>query len=181
MKLLIIERPALSARRSGQDVRAVGGDLSLVELEAVARLTHGGYHVVLASHQPNVARGLIEMSAVNAEHRRLIRQIEEVGGRIDAVAVCPHAPDAGCSCRMPQPGMVLDLIKRFDSVATQTVMVAATGAAVTAGLAAGCSTLRLGVDDDDDGTAPVPMVADLTEVAARLLPRGGADGAVVGG
>jgi D-glycero-D-manno-heptose 1,7-bisphosphate phosphatase len=169
VKLVILERSALVAPRAVVDSRPPPvADVPAVALEAVARLTHGGYHVALASHQANVARGLLEMTTVNANHRRIARQVEEAGGRIDAVAVCPHAPDAGCRCRMPQPGMLLDLIERFDATAAATVMVAASDAAVAAGLAAGCLTWRMrahGVDAD----ATVPAVSDLNEVAMRLL------------
>ncbi len=169
MKLVILERSALVAPRPTADSRpAPVADVPVPALEAVARLTHGGYHVALASHQANVARGLLEMTTVNANHRRMARQVEEAGGRIDAVAVCPHAPDAGCRCRMPQPGMLLDLIERFDTTAAATRMVAVSDAAVAAGLAAGCITWRL-CADGNDSDAPVPTVSDLHEVATRLL------------
>ena len=28
------------------------------------------------------------------------------GARVDAIYTCLHAPDAGCSCRKPQPGLL---------------------------------------------------------------------------
>lgn len=181
MKLLIIERAALLARRPpGESRVAASTDLPLHTLEAVSRLTHAGHHVVLVSHEANVARGLLEMSTVNAAHRRLARQVEESGGRIDAVAVCAHAPDAGCSCRMPQPGMILDLLERFDAAASATVVIAATGAAVTAGLAAGCITWRLKGEDEDENSAPVPTVVDLDDAATRLASGGETAGTAAG-
>jgi D-glycero-D-manno-heptose 1,7-bisphosphate phosphatase len=30
---------------------------------------------------------------------------------IDHVVYCPHAPDAGCFCRKPQPGLLLQLVR----------------------------------------------------------------------
>ena len=36
------------------------------------------------------------------------------GGRIDAVFFCPHAQDAGCACRKPKPGMLLEIAARFN-------------------------------------------------------------------
>jgi D-glycero-D-manno-heptose 1,7-bisphosphate phosphatase len=45
-----------------------------------------------------------------------------LGGRIDAVFYCPHAQDAGCNCRKPRPGMLLEIAERF-SVALADVPV----------------------------------------------------------
>jgi D-glycero-D-manno-heptose 1,7-bisphosphate phosphatase len=37
-------------------------------LEAVARLNHAGWHVVVATNQSGIGRGMIDMAAVNAVH-----------------------------------------------------------------------------------------------------------------
>ena len=37
-------------------------------------------------------------------HARLV----DLLGPFDVIVWCPHNPDAGCSCRKPQPGLVLD-------------------------------------------------------------------------
>ena len=33
---------------------------------------------------------------------------------IDAVFFCPHAPDDGCACRKPRPGMLLEIAERYN-------------------------------------------------------------------
>ena len=74
-------------------------------LEAIARLNHGGWHVVVATNQPGLGRGLFDVVALNAIHAKMHRQVSAVGGRIDAVFYCPHAADEECACRKPAPGL----------------------------------------------------------------------------
>ena len=40
-------------------------------------------------------------------HRHLQDLLAHEGARLDAIYTCLHAPDAGCSCRKPQPGLLL--------------------------------------------------------------------------
>jgi D-glycero-D-manno-heptose 1,7-bisphosphate phosphatase len=82
-------------------------------LEAVARLNQDGWHVVLATNQPGIGRGLIDMTSLNAIHDRMNTELARLGGRIDAVFFCPHAPEDGCDCRKPQPGLILQIGDRF--------------------------------------------------------------------
>jgi D-glycero-D-manno-heptose 1,7-bisphosphate phosphatase len=42
------------------------------------------------------------------------KAVNQLGGRIDAVFFCPHAQDAGCACRKPLPGMLLEIAERFN-------------------------------------------------------------------
>ena len=82
-------------------------------LEAIARLTQAGYHVVVATNQSGVGRGLFEMSTLNAIHDKMHRAVGQAGGRIDAVFYCPHAQEAGCDCRKPRPGLLEEIGRRF--------------------------------------------------------------------
>ena len=83
-------------------------------LEAIANLTQAGWHVVVATNQSGLARGLFDMHALNAMHEKMHRLVGQAGGRIDAVLICPHGPDHGCDCRKPLPGMVLEIAERFN-------------------------------------------------------------------
>ncbi len=91
-------------------------------LEAVARLNHAGWHVVVATNQSGIGRGMIDMSAVNAVHARMHQLLQAQGGRIDAVFFCPHTPEDQCDCRKPKPGLLLDIGRRY-GIALQNVPV----------------------------------------------------------
>ena len=66
--------------KSAQEWVAVKG-----ALEAVSRLNHAGWHVVVATNQAGIGRGMIDMSTINAVHAEMHRQLIAEGGRIDAV------------------------------------------------------------------------------------------------
>ena len=83
-------------------------------LEAIARLNQDGYHVVVATNQSGVSRGLLDITALCAINDKMHKALAQVGGRIDAVFYCPHAQEANCSCRKPKPGLYLDIGSRFN-------------------------------------------------------------------
>ena len=82
-------------------------------LEAIARLNHAGWHVVIASNQSGLGRGLFDMVALNAMHDKLHQALAAVGGRIDAIFFCPHTPEDDCQCRKPLPGLFEQIGARF--------------------------------------------------------------------
>jgi len=83
-------------------------------LEAIARLNHAGWHTVMATNQAGIGRGLVDMASLNAVHVRLNQMLAEKGGRLDAAFFCPHAPEEGCDCRKPLPGLIEKIADRFD-------------------------------------------------------------------
>ncbi|MEK8032031.1 D-glycero-beta-D-manno-heptose 1,7-bisphosphate 7-phosphatase [Ideonella sp. DXS29W] len=107
-------------------------------LEAVARLNHAGWHVVVATNQAGIGRGMIDMSAVNAVHLHMMKMLAAKGGRLDAVFFCPHTRDDGCDCRKPLPGMMHDVAQRYGADLSQVPMVADTLRDLEAARAAGC-------------------------------------------
>jgi D-glycero-D-manno-heptose 1,7-bisphosphate phosphatase len=115
MKLVILDRDGVinydsdAYIRSPEEWRPIPGSL-----EAIARLTQSGWHVVVATNQSGIGRGLFEMATLNAIHDRMHRAVAQAGGRIDAVFFCPHAPEAGCGCRKPRPGMLEEIGRRFN-------------------------------------------------------------------
>lgn len=175
MRLIILDREGVLNRTVGGYVLTPGQwDPLPGSLEAIAALNHGGFRVAVATNQAPVSRGLLDMATLNAIHQRMSRLVEAVGGRIDAIAVCPHSPEQACACRKPRPGMLLELIDRFGAVPRETVMVGDTAADIEAGVAAGCrtwlvrsghgeGTLAAGLPDS------VAVADDLAAVAQALL------------
>jgi D-glycero-D-manno-heptose 1,7-bisphosphate phosphatase len=116
MKLVILDRDGVinydgpDFIKSPDEWRPIPGSL-----EAIARLNQAGYHVVVATNQSGVGRGLFDMAALNSIHDKMHRALGEVGGRVDAIFYCPHAERAGCSCRKPKPGLLVDIARRFNT------------------------------------------------------------------
>ena len=70
-------------------------------VEALARLNRAGVRVVVITNQSGIARGLLDNSTLEQIHDRLRALLEAGGASLDAIYVCPHAPDEGCACRKP--------------------------------------------------------------------------------
>ncbi len=109
-------------------------------LEAVARLHQAGWHVVMATNQSGLGRGLFDMSTLNAIHQKMNEQLARVGGRIDAVFFCPHAPEDHCHCRKPLPGLFEDIAERLGVETTEMHAVGDSLRDLQAARNAGCKT-----------------------------------------
>ena len=151
-------------------------------LEALCRLNHAGWHVVVATNQSGIGRGMIDMAAVNAVHAHMLHSLQALGGRIDAVFFCPHAPEVECECRKPLPGMMLDIGRRYGVDLGDVPMVGDTLRDLLAAQAAGCEphlvrsgrAARLEPAEVAEMLRQVPAAMvhrDLAELAAHLLER----------
>ncbi len=119
MKLIVLDRDGVINYDSDQFIkspeewRAVPGSI-----EAIARLNHAGYRVVVATNQSGIGRGLFDMAMLNAIHEKMHRALAHAGGRVDAIFFCPHTADAKCECRKPKPGILVEIGKRFHTELT---------------------------------------------------------------
>jgi D-glycero-D-manno-heptose 1,7-bisphosphate phosphatase len=109
--------------------------------DAIARLTGAGVRVFVVTNQAIVNRGVVTPQEISAINERMVAEIVRAGGRVEAVAWCPHRPDEGCACRKPKPGLLLALARRYALDLHDTVLVGDALSDVQAGQAAGCSTV----------------------------------------
>ena len=113
-KLIVLDRDGVinydSDRfiKSPDEWRPIPGSL-----EAIARLNHAGFRVVVATNQSGLGRGLFDTAAMIAVHDKLYKALAQVGGRLDAIFFCPHPADAECDCRKPKPGLLTEIGQRF--------------------------------------------------------------------
>jgi D-glycero-D-manno-heptose 1,7-bisphosphate phosphatase len=115
MKLVILDRDGVINQDSDQFIKTPDEWKPIPgSLEAIARLNHAGFRVIVASNQSGIGRGLFDMGALNAINDKMYRALAQAGGRIDALFYCPHAADANCGCRKPKPGMFTDIAQRFN-------------------------------------------------------------------
>jgi D-glycero-D-manno-heptose 1,7-bisphosphate phosphatase len=141
-------------------------------LEAVARLNHAGWHVVVATNQAGIGRGMIDMASVNAIHTAMYQHLAAVGGRVDAVFFCPHTPEDHCECRKPLPGLMHEIGRRYGIDLDQIHMVADTVRDLHAAQAAGCQPHLVcsgrAAELDDEQRAQVAAQVPGTRVHADL-------------
>lgn len=103
--VLNYEAPAPGFVLRPQDFRWLPG-----AIEALALLHGAGIRLSVATNQSGVGRGLMTLEEVEAVHARMRAEAEAAGGTLDAVLCCPHAPQAGCPCRKPEPGLIREAV-----------------------------------------------------------------------
>lgn len=115
MKLIILDRDGVINHDSDAFIKSPAEWVPIPgSLEAIARLNRAGYQVVVSTNQSGVARGLLDMSTLNAIHHKMHMAAQQVGADIDAIFFCPHGPDDDCDCRKPRAGMLQEIGRRFN-------------------------------------------------------------------
>ena len=139
MKLIILDRDGTINSDSDEFVKSPDEWLPLPgALEAIARLNHAGWHVVIASNQSGLGRGLFDVGSLNAMHAKMMKLLAVQGGRIDAIFYCPHTAEDDCQCRKPRPGLLEQIGQRFGMQLTGVPVVGDSVRDMQAGVAAGC-------------------------------------------
>ncbi|MDX8392920.1 MAG: D-glycero-beta-D-manno-heptose 1,7-bisphosphate 7-phosphatase [Mariprofundaceae bacterium] len=92
-------------------------------LQAIARLSRAGIQVAICSNQSALGRGMLEQQVFQTIHAKMMLAIEEAGGEVAHVAYCPHAPDGGCLCRKPLPGMIDESLQVLQVPTTEAIFI----------------------------------------------------------
>lgn len=139
MKLVIVDRDGtVCVEREGYIQTPDEWEALPGALDAIARLNQAGYHVVVAANMPGLGRGLFDSAALNAIHTKMAKQLAAVGGRVEAIFFCPHAPEEACSCRKPAPGLFQKIGERYKIDLKQVHAVGNSLSDAQAAHAAGC-------------------------------------------
>jgi len=91
--------------------------------EGLVMLTRLGTSISIVTNQSGIGRGIVTEDEVDAVHARMIDEVDQAGGRIDRILICPHAPSVGCGCRKPAPGLLLEAIEASGLPRRATVVV----------------------------------------------------------
>ena len=139
IRLVILDRDGTINADSDEYVKSADEWVPLPgALDAIARLNHAGWHVVVASNQSGLGRGLFDVAALNAMHTKMHKLLAGAGGRIDAVFYCPHSPEEACHCRKPQPGLFEQIGERYGMDLKGVHTVGDTPRDLQAGVSVGC-------------------------------------------
>lgn len=125
-------------------------DLFPKAIEALSMAAHLPYLFILVTNQSAIGRGIIERQAADVINNRLVDIIRKAGGRMDAVYLCPHAPQDNCDCRKPQPGMLQMAAQALKIDLARSVMIGDALTDIEAGRRAGVAQsilLRTGRGD----------------------------------
>ncbi len=172
-------RPAVFLDRDGVINRAVvrdgksfppSGVKELELLPEVASSLHDlkahGFALFVITNQPDVSRGTQTRNAVEAIHQALVASLP-----IDDIFVCYHDDADGCTCRKPNPGMLLEAQRKHNIDLSRSFMVGDRWRDIDAGHAAGCKTVLIdyGYRERKPAQPPEATVRSLREAADWIL------------
>ena len=109
-------------------------------LEALRKINSSFYKVIIITNQSAVGRGIISHETAEEINKRLVNEIRSVGGRIDDVYMCPHAPQDNCLCRKPRPGLIEQAVKTHAVDLTGSILIGDALSDMIAGQTAGVAT-----------------------------------------
>jgi D-glycero-D-manno-heptose 1,7-bisphosphate phosphatase len=112
-------------------------------LYALERLSQTSHKIIIITNQSAVGRGIITLEQAEALNRRVIKEIEKSGGRVDRFLMCPHAPEEHCFCRKPQPGLIQKAAEELSIDLESSALIGDALTDIQAGAAAGIKTLIL--------------------------------------
>ncbi len=155
----------------------------------VRLLNEAGLAVVVVTNQSGLARGLFGPPELEAVHGRLEQELARGGARLDGILACPHHPTEGapplrarCSCRKPEPGLLVEAARRFGLELADSWMVGDDARDLEAGRRAGvrASVLVLtgkgretlqGMDENE--RSAIRVAGDLLAAARLVLQESG--------
>lgn len=174
MKLVMLDRDGVINEdsddyiKSPSEWRPIDGSL-----EAIVRLKHAGFRVVVASNQSGLARGLFDYDALFAIHDKMTRMLADLGSHLDGIFFCPHAPDDGCGCRKPETGLFDDIARRFGGSIAGCAFIGDSASDIEAARACRAQPIlvRTGkpIGSRDTGPEPVAIYADLATAADAVI------------
>jgi D-glycero-D-manno-heptose 1,7-bisphosphate phosphatase len=177
VNLIVLDRDGVINEDSSAYIKSVDEWIPIPgSLEAIARLNHAGFRVVVASNQSGLARGLFSIDDLNAIHRKMQRALALLGAHVDAVFFCPHAPHDNCLCRKPRVGLLEDIGRRLQVEMLGIPVVGDSLNDVQAAEAIGAAPIlvltgkgRATLESNAPDLQRVPVFADLSSAVDSLL------------
>jgi D-glycero-D-manno-heptose 1,7-bisphosphate phosphatase len=140
-----------------------------------------GWELVVVTNQSGVARGFFTEHDLECMHDRLREMLRVWGVELSAIVFCPHHVDGAvphlaipCSCRKPQPGMLLEVAAARDIDLARSWMVGDILDDVECGHRAGCRTALVDNANETEwrggaGRTPDIVVSDLRAAALAIV------------
>ncbi len=175
MKQIILDRDGVINQDSDAYIKSPEEWIPIEgSLEAIALLCQNDFHVVVATNQSGLARGLYDEPTLYQIHAKMQRMVAEKGGRISAIFYCPHGPNDGCDCRKPEPGLLLQFAERAKISLTNIPFVGDTLRDIQAAQAVGARPYLVKTGKgmktlQDNPTLDVPVFDNLLEAAKEII------------
>jgi D-glycero-D-manno-heptose 1,7-bisphosphate phosphatase len=132
---------------------------------ALNTLRQRGFRLIMATNQPDIARGKISRAIVDNINLHICSVLP-----IDAVEMCEHDDADHCDCRKPRPGMLIRAAKRDGVDLSASFMVGDRWRDIEAGRSACCRTILIGPGYEERmRSQPDVAVGSLAEAVDWIL------------
>ncbi len=132
--------------------------------DALRKLSHAGFLLIVVTNQPDVARGTTPRETVEEINNYLATNLP-----IDEFRTCFHDNDDGCNCRKPLPGSLLAAARIHRIELANSYMVGDRWRDVEAGQHAGCKTIFIDYGYDEKQPESVDFRVNSLEEAAKII------------
>lgn len=115
---LFLDRDGVINRRLADDYVKHPGEFELLDgvADAIAKLSPVFGKIVVVTNQQGIGKGIYTHDDLAAVHHKMKTEIENAGGRIDAVFYAPNLASENSPLRKPGIGMALNAQKIFPQI-----------------------------------------------------------------
>ncbi len=112
-------------------------------IEALQILKKKGYLLIVITNQAGIARGYFTERTLHKIHNKMIATLNKNNIFLDDIFFCPHHPEftGTCNCRKPNPGMIIQAVKKHDIDLENSYMIGDTLNDINTGKNAQCKTI----------------------------------------
>jgi len=134
-------------------------------LPSLQMLKKAGFLLIVVTNQPDVGNGVTARTEVAYMHNILMQSLP-----LDKIFSCFHSQPAGCECRKPKPGMLVEAAYEYKLTLRDCFLIGDRGSDIEAGIAAGCQSIFI-----DRGYAepirkkPCKIVGSLSDASKYIL------------
>lgn len=132
-----------------------------------------GFGLIVVTNQAGIGRGYYMLQDMHACNARMIALLASESVKLDGIYFCPHAPDAGCNCRKPLPGMALAAARDHAIAFKQSIVIGDKECDIDLGKSIGARTILVrtgyGAREEAANICTPDEVADDLLDAARIL------------
>ena len=145
-------------------------------IDGLKELKKMGYEFIVVTNQSGIARGYYSEDDLKALNNEMVKELKKHDIDILECHYCPHHPEKGldqykknCDCRKPNPGMLLEGIKKYNVDIENSFMIGDKKSDLEAGKKAGLKSILIltgyGKNIEDDVKKEYLIGKDLLDIS----------------
>lgn len=173
-RFVFLDRDGTLVRDRGYTHKVADYELLPGVKKGLARLSGAGFGLAVITNQSGIGRGYYTEADFETFQAHLFADLERGGVRFEGTFLCPHLPEAGCTCRKPAPGLLWRAREEIGADLGTSWVVGDQPSDIELARRAGCrGAVLVGVGATQRATlGEVHAVRDLEEAAEFILAQG---------